>query len=572
MRKFTFSALLCAVCLSCLPFYGHASVMSLDLPTSEDIGMEAFEQLLKTEHEPRPSTFQLLMEQQHGVDGARRKLLGGLPGMHDWIGASEDEILEDDSFERSSSSDDTLASSSPRRKLLGSAYPFAKGLKPPDPTWGPTQATTNITVYRWASVTALNYVDWRLMKAVTGVHDQGTCANCWAVASADAISLLNLLMGKHHFTGAVLNSMTSATSYNMPGVGSWKSTGTQWSWQDASPQQICDCALSGDCCSGGWPEWAMSFAASLGGLVSSYDYPYQGRAGTCYLLNGVTMSPSMLTTGWEAVPAHSVTKLLLAVSQLPVIAFIASGSPAFQQYTGGLFTGPCSSDLDHVVLIVGYGTDATYGPYWIIKNSWGSAWGVGGYMYLQMLTDKGLCGIQSVPAFYPTYIAPANQNPCGFLPNPCGAGTCYVQKIGSQQIGRCGCPAGYVESTLQYPAKCVPYDPCTLTGNNPCGTGTCESLKDGNYKCKCPKNSIVGASTHGGASTCVNASSSAAISLYQTNTGDTCGSISLSYNMLVGTFSSQNKFVDCSSASNPVPPGTVVALTTTPVTYGCVAN
>eukprot|EP00271_Cylindrocystis_brebissonii_P016943 TRINITY_DN419_c0_g1_i1.p1 TRINITY_DN419_c0_g1~~TRINITY_DN419_c0_g1_i1.p1 ORF type:complete len:480 (+),score=17.02 TRINITY_DN419_c0_g1_i1:697-2136(+) len=455
------------------------------------------------------------------------------------------------------------------------AYPIpCNRAEPPDPTWGPTQATTNITIYRWASVSALNYVDWRLLDQITGVHDQGACASCWAVVPADSISWLQLLIGKHHFSNQATTSMTSGTSYNMPIVGSWKPTGNSWNGQDASPQEICDCALTGDCCSGGWPEWALSFAASVGGLVPSSNYPYMGQSGTCYLTNskGSTISPKMLSTGWEAVPAHSVTKLMLAVSQLPVIAFIASGSPAFQQYTGGLFTGPCSSDLDHVVLIVGYGTDATYGPYWIIKNSWGSAWGVGGYMYLQMLTDKGLCGIQSVPAFYPTYIAPANQNPCGFLPNPCGAGTCYVQKIGSQQIGRCGCPAGYVESTLQYPAKCVPYDPCTLTGNNPCGTGTCESLKDGNYKCKCPKNSIVGASTHGGASTCVNASSSAAISLYQTNTGDTCGSISLSYNMLVGTFSSQNKFVDCSSASNPVPPGTVVALTTTPVTYGCVAN
>jgi len=63
-----------------------------------------------------------------------------------------------------------------------------------------------------------------------------------------------------------------------------------------------------------------------------------------------------------------------------------------QDYIRGIDDpSPCSAfNLNHAVLIVGYGTEAGV-DYWLIKNSWGTTWGEQGYYRIVRGEDK--CGL-----------------------------------------------------------------------------------------------------------------------------------------------------------------------------------
>jgi len=65
----------------------------------------------------------------------------------------------------------------------------------------------------------------------------------------------------------------------------------------------------------------------------------------------------------------------------------------WQDYTSGVMTWTqCAwiNMLDHCVQLVGYQTNAKT-PYWIVRNSWGTDWGINGYIWLEMWEDT--CGL-----------------------------------------------------------------------------------------------------------------------------------------------------------------------------------
>lgn len=82
---------------------------------------------------------------------------------------------------------------------------------------------------------------------------------------------------------------------------------------------------------------------------------------------------------------------------------IDAGQDSFQFYSDGVYYEPnCESapeKMNHAVLIVGYGTEDNGFDYWIVKNTYGSDWGQGGYIKMARNLNNH-CGIAN-SASYP---------------------------------------------------------------------------------------------------------------------------------------------------------------------------
>lgn len=86
----------------------------------------------------------------------------------------------------------------------------------------------------------------------------------------------------------------------------------------------------------------------------------------------------------------------------PLIAMINT-SESFRYYSHGVLKSrECTPDVNHSVLVVGYGvytdSDGKEEDYFIVKNSWGKYWGEQGYIRIsgsQEFSPKGVCGLFS---------------------------------------------------------------------------------------------------------------------------------------------------------------------------------
>jgi cathepsin L len=91
-----------------------------------------------------------------------------------------------------------------------------------------------------------------------------------------------------------------------------------------------------------------------------------------------------------------------AVAKLGPVAVSVACSP-WHLYQSGVFYSPLSAggkatDLNHLVVLEGYGTDEETGEdYWIVRNSWGPRWGERGYIRLKRVGESE-CGVDETPS------------------------------------------------------------------------------------------------------------------------------------------------------------------------------
>ena len=186
--------------------------------------------------------------------------------------------------------------------------------------------------------TATDGVDWREKRVVSPVVNQGQINSAVTYAVVDSIDAL------------------------------WAIEKNNYKLVLGSYEEYQDCCGRNKTLMNIWNSTCFTCVTELGGLASLADYRSSNH--TC---RSDAFKPVVtVNDGASVQPTGDEKALAEQVAKQPVAALVNAALSSFQLYSGGIYDDPkCSSTpLDHVVLVVGYGSRDGK-DYWIVKNSWG---------------------------------------------------------------------------------------------------------------------------------------------------------------------------------------------------------
>jgi cathepsin L len=230
----------------------------------------------------------------------------------------------------------------PKNARFPSVHPTPKKVKAPPASW-----------------------DWNKQGAVTPIKNQEQCGSCWAFSTTGSTE------GCHFISTKSLVSL--------------------------SEQDLVDCstAQGNQGCDGGLMTQAMDYIISNGGIDTESTYPYTAEDGTC---NYNAANSGATLKSYVNVNQGDENDLQLKTYTGPTSVAIDASQSSFQFYSGGVYYEPaCSStQLDHGVLSIGWGTDSSSSSdYWLVKNSWGTSWGLNGFIWMSRNKNNN-CGIATM--------------------------------------------------------------------------------------------------------------------------------------------------------------------------------
>ena len=215
--------------------------------------------------------------------------------------------------------------------------------------------------------------DWREKGVLSGVWEQGACGGCWAFTTTTAMEGIHYIWTREKIT--------------------------------LSPQMLLECDALDNDCAGGNMVTGFQFAVMKGGVAAEVNYNYNdytrdtGAVGPCRensaRLHAVSIDDYII------IP-NTWLDLKAAVLMQPVSVAVNGFSNAFRYYSSGILTlEQCQANFDggglvnHAVAAVGFGVDDAGLEYLIIKNSWGTGWGEGGFARISMegVEMNATCGL-----------------------------------------------------------------------------------------------------------------------------------------------------------------------------------
>ncbi|CAH0521846.1 unnamed protein product [Peronospora belbahrii] len=237
-------------------------------------------------------------------------------------------------------------------------------------------------------------VDWTTKdggKYMTPIKNQGTCGSCWAFAGVSVVESRFAI--ENNVSASVLSvEQVLSCSASLDHI--------QSKFKD-------NMTSSSEGCAGGMPflTYAYLNLAKPHGISCESTYPYVMATNEtdteCYVLpvTDVAVAWDDQVSDYKVVAANEQA-LLRAVTMGPVTANVDATGDGFRHYAGGIYDAQdCLSDeyeVNHAVVVVGFGQTDTGDEFWILRNTWGTMWGEDGYMRIARggnISEYGPCNL-----------------------------------------------------------------------------------------------------------------------------------------------------------------------------------